>query len=78
MKTITITLTVPDGVEVNVQQGAPATVSSSAPQSTQGHDCPHHGPMEFKKGTSKAGNSYAGWFCAEEGCTTPPVWVPKR
>ncbi len=32
------------------------------------------GPMEYRKGTSKAGKPYAGWFCSKRNCKGTPIW----
>lgn len=80
---IVIRIQVPDGVPtpiIDYQNEPPhpaATTHAHAP-STGDPTCPQHGPMEFKKGTSKAGNPYAGYFCGAEGCNTAPVWVKSR
>jgi hypothetical protein len=33
-----------------------------------------NGPMSYRKGTSKAGKPYAGWFCQKRGCKGVPIW----
>ena len=32
------------------------------------------GPMQYRKGVSKAGKSYAGWFCSKRNCKGTPIW----
>lgn len=32
------------------------------------------GPMTYRKGTSKAGKPYKGWFCSKRDCKGKPVW----
>ena len=73
---IIIRITVPEGITpvVDYSTGAqPAaaggTSSPSAPQ------CPVHGPMFHKTGTSKNGKPWAGFFCTVDGCSTKPVWT---
>lgn len=83
MRQITITIMVPDGVEVAVQQsGGGASQFRSTPPENPGGGCPVHG-MDWKwvppgvsktktnpDGTPKA---YAGfWACPERGCSEKP------
>jgi len=38
--------------------------------------CPVCGqPMVYRKGTNKAGKSWAGYFCPDRSCTAEPQWV---
>ena len=78
---IVIRISVPEGVAtpvVDYTESEPPHPASAAPQAAAKPSCPDHGPMLFKKGTSKAGNAYAGYFCEEEGCNTAPVWTKVR
>lgn len=77
MKTITITITVPDGVEVSVGGAAPARpfVERPAPPKPVGY-CPDHDvewrlvPGGISKKTGKPYNPF--WACPERGCNNKP------
>jgi len=30
--------------------------------------------MQYRKGVSKAGKPYAGWFCSKRNCKGTPIW----
>ena len=83
MKTITITIQVPDGVEVRVAQGQGGGngrdrpfVERPDPPYPEGVSCPVHGTgwRMVKGGTSKKTgkrfNSF--WVCATDGCDEKP------
>jgi len=54
-----------------VLPGKPA----EAPTDDSGHTCDEcGGPMAYRKGTSKAGKPYKGWFCAKRNCKGTPIW----
>lgn len=57
MKTITISITVPDGVEVQVAQGAPQPAAPASPPVQPGTApvCPKHGPDKVKPSTKGPG-----------------------
>lgn len=84
MKTIVITLQVPDGVNVQVSQGGGNErpfVPREAPPEPDGV-CPVHG-AEWKlvpAGTSKkTGKPYnAFWVCSERGCDEKPDYSDQR
>lgn len=84
MKTITITIIVPEGVSVGVSETVGPSNSPDEPPfpteapSSGKPSCPSHGPMFFKEGTNKSGKPYAGWFCSTEGCETKPIWSKVR
>ena len=85
-----VTITVPEGIDVQVvyeQAGQVSTLvttptltnyqPATAPQSHAAPSCPVHGPMLHKSGTNKSGKLYSGHFCTVAGCETTPVWDPK-
>ena len=72
MKTVTIVLTIPDGVAVQVtEQTAGAVVPPPAAAAASAPSC-QHGLRIHKAGTNKNGKAYSGWFCSEDDCS--PVW----
>lgn len=78
MKTITITLTIPDGVAVDVVQQPAAGVVPLAPAAAAPSDktvC-KHGQRIHKAGTNKSGKPYDGYFCPEDQCS--PEWNSAR
>ena len=79
MKTIPITfyLTVPDGVEVNIEQGQPFKAQPDPEKPTGA--CPEHGtpwrlvPEGISKKTGRRYNAF--WTCSTQGCDIKPGQV---
>ena len=58
-----------------VLPGKPAVAPVDDSGDTQVFSCNDcGGPMAYRKGTSKAGKPYAGWFCTKKNCKGEPIW----
>jgi hypothetical protein len=79
MKTITISIQVPDGVNVEVNQGGGGNgrpfVARPNPPEPEG-ECPVHGaPWKLVQAgvSQRTGKPYNGfWVCSERGCDEKP------
>ena len=82
-KTITISITVPDGVEVQVAGNAPAPANAEVSVGDwPGDECPKHGPDHWSE------SKFGGYYCTAKDPSQQPkgycvlksgvVWNGKR